>query len=176
MLILLSGPIGAGKTTLCERAAEAARERGVRVAGVLAPAIVEGGTKMGIEAVDLASGERRLLARTDRDLGGMAVGQYSFDDDTFAWMLSLDLEALAGDALVFVDEIGRLELNRGAGLAPLIPRLVQPRRADTVVVVRSDLLDRMAARAAPAAVRTMVLDSAGRDAAWAELVALLLRH
>ena len=83
MLILLSGPIGAGKTTLCERAAAAARERGLRVAGVLAPAIVEDGAKVGIEAVDLASGKRRLLARTDRELGGMAVTIHY--DGTSAW-------------------------------------------------------------------------------------------
>jgi nucleoside-triphosphatase THEP1 len=156
MLILLSGPIGAGKTTLCERAAAAARERGVRVAGVLAPAVVEDGAKVGVEAVDLASGERQLLARTDRELGGMA--------------------ALATDALVFVDEIGRLELHRGAGLASLIPRLIEPRQADTVVVVREDLLDRAVARMAPAAPRTVVLDTTSRDVAWAELEALLFRH
>jgi len=68
MLILLSGPIGSGKTTLCARAAAAARARGIAVAGVLAPAIVQRGAKVGIEAVDLVTGERRLLARADRDL------------------------------------------------------------------------------------------------------------
>ena len=37
MLILVSGPVGSGKTTLCARAAAAACARGVDVSGVLAP-------------------------------------------------------------------------------------------------------------------------------------------
>jgi nucleoside-triphosphatase THEP1 len=175
MLILLSGPIGAGKTTLCTRAAAAARDRGVRVAGVLAPAIVEGGAKVGIEAMDLTSGERKLLARNDRDLGGVRVGQYSFDDEALAWTLSLDEKALDSDVLAFIDEVGRLELDRGLGLAPLIPLLARPRQADTVAVVRGDLIDAMVARVAPAAPRVVTLDPRHRDAAWAELEALLFR-
>jgi nucleoside-triphosphatase THEP1 len=175
MLILLSGPIGAGKTTLCERAVVAARARGLTVAGVLAPAVVEDGKKVGIEASDLVGDERKLLARNDLDLGGVRAGQYSFDDDVLAWVLSLNVEALAGDALTFVDEIGRLELDRGVGLAPLIPLLTKPRQADTVVVVRGDLLDVMVSRLAPAASRVVTLDPAHRDAAWAELEAMLFR-
>jgi nucleoside-triphosphatase THEP1 len=176
MLILLGGPVGVGKTTLCARAAVAARARGWAVAGVLAPAIVEDGKKAGIEAADLANGERRLLARSDCDLGGVRVGQYSFDDEALAWMLSLDVAALAGDALAFVDEIGHLELDHGVGLAPLVPLLAQPRQADTVVVVRGDLLDVMVARTALAAPRVVTLDPTHRDAAWAELEILLFRR
>jgi len=117
----------------------------------------------------------KSLARSDRDLGGVRVGQYSFDDETLAWILSLDEKALDSDALAFIDEIGRLELDHGVGLAPLIPLLAQPRRADTVVVVRGDLLDAMVARVVPAAPYVVTLDPTRRDAAWAELETLLFR-
>ena len=157
MLILFSGPIGAGKTTFCQQLAAAARARGVPVAGVLAPAIAQDGQKVGIEAVDLRSGARRTLARTDRDLGGVRVGPYSFDDQALTWALQRCQEALRGDALAFVDEIGRLELERGEGLAPLLPLLARPRPAHTVVIVRDTLLDELAARVAAAQPRVVTL-------------------
>ena len=150
MLILLYGPISSGKTTFCQQLVAMARARSLPVAGVLTPAIVQDSKKIGIGAVDLCSDETRLLARNDRDLKGRRVGQYSFDDRTLAWMLSLCKDALKKDALVFVDEIGRLELNRGKGLAPLIPLLAQPRRGHTVVIVRDTLLDKLVTYVEPA--------------------------
>ena len=81
--------------------------------------------------------------------------------------------ALASDALVFVDEIGRLELNQGAGLARLIPLLSRPRDGHTVVIVRSTLVDKLAPQVALAKPRTVFLDPQHRDVAWAEMNRLL---
>ena len=173
MLILLSGPVGSGKTTLCQRLVREARERGIQVAGVLAPALVEGGEKTGIQAVDLGGGQVRLLARNDGDLGGVRIGPYTFDDQVLEWVALLCGRALASDALVFVDEIGRLELNQGAGLARLIPLLSRPRDGHTVVIVRSTLVDKLAPQVALAKPRTVFLDPQHRDVAWAEMNRLL---
>ena len=178
MPILLSGPVGSGKTTLCWRSVVVARERGIQVSGVLTPALVEGNRKVGIRAVDLRSGEERLLARNDRDLGGTRVGQYAFDDRTLDWMASLCEDALTGGtltsgALVFVDEIGRLELNRGRGLARLIPLFCQLRNGHTVVLVRDTLLDHLVARIQPVVPRFLFLDAERRAAAWSEMQSLL---
>jgi nucleoside-triphosphatase THEP1 len=179
MLILLSGPIGSGKTTLCQRAAAAARERGIPVTGVLAPALLQHGQKVGIVAEDLYSGETRLLARSDQELGGVRVGRYSFDDGTLQWMASLCERALAagapgGDALVFVDEIGPLELRQAGGLARAILLLARPRRGAAVVVVRDTLLEELLARVAPGVPHVISMDAGCRAAAEQELNELLL--
>ncbi len=176
MLVLLSGPTGSGKTTLCQRLAAVARERGHEVAGVLTPALVKGNVKAGIEAVDLRSGESRLLARVDRDLGGVRVGRYSFCDDTLAWMLARCADALAGDGLVFVDEIGRLELHRGEGLAGVIPILAQPRAGDTVAVVREALLQELRSWVAAALPQVVELDPGRREEAWEMLEGTLFER
>jgi hypothetical protein len=62
MLVLLTGAIGVGKTTLCQHLAAGARARGVAVGGVLAPPVMGQDRKVGISLVDLHSGETRLLA------------------------------------------------------------------------------------------------------------------
>jgi len=55
-----------GKTTVCQAVAGLARRRGYRPGGVITPALYDRyGTKVGFEAVDVGSGERWPLARTD---------------------------------------------------------------------------------------------------------------
>jgi nucleoside-triphosphatase THEP1 len=127
-----------GKTTVCQAVAELARRRGYRPGGVITPAIYacpeqsrrdSHGTKVGFEAVDVGSGERWPLARTDpstssghrRDLGGPQVGPYSFDPAALAKALRvLRRAATAGCDLFVVDEIGPLELEQGQGFAPIL--------------------------------------------------------
>jgi len=191
VLILLSGPVQVGKTTLCLRLVERARERGLRVAGVLTPALMEEGSKVGIQAVELGSGETRLLARVDRDLGGTQVGPYCFDDRALNWMLECCKSALEGrgaEGLVFVDEIGKLELQRGGGLAPLIPLLARPGRVAArwnsgrwnsgpreqivVVIVRDFLLDLLRERLSGVDARVVRVEASFREQAWRELADL----
>jgi nucleoside-triphosphatase THEP1 len=181
VLILLSGPVRAGKTTLCLRLVARARERGWQTGGVLTPALVEAGEKAGIQAVELGSGETRLLARINRDLGGVRVGPYSFDDRVLEWVVrccARDLEGseARGSApqIVFVDEIGKLELNRGGGLAPLIPLLARPLPRPTVVIVRDFLLEALLERFSEQASQIVMVDPACRERAWDALCRLAL--
>jgi nucleoside-triphosphatase THEP1 len=185
MLILLSGPVGSGKTTLCQRLVNLAGRQGFQVGGVLTPAVVRDGIKVGIEAVNLSTGEVRRLSRNNRERarntcapGTTRVGQYVLDDRTLSWAAALCAEALAGanaaapDSLVFVDEIGRLELDRGEGLARLIPLLAQPRDARVIVIVRDTLLDRFLERVRGTECRIVVVDPQCRENAWIEMTRL----
>jgi nucleoside-triphosphatase THEP1 len=150
--------------------------------------------KVGIEAVDLCSGEVRLLARThaldgheDRGVvdpghgaGETRVGLYVMDDSVIEWMASLCEEALttshegAAKSLVFVDEIGRLELNRGGGLARLVPLLAERRARCAIAIVRDSLLDRLVARVQAADPHVVKLDAGCRERAWQEIAQLVL--
>jgi nucleoside-triphosphatase THEP1 len=181
-----------GKTTVCQAVAELARRRGYRPGGVITPALyacpelalsearpefrrrVEGqsrrdshGVKVGFEVVDVGSGERWPLARTDdpstsrrgkrspeqsrrivepsgqrRQLDGPRVGPYSFDPDGLARALRVLREAISAQCdLLVIDEIGPLELEQGEGFAPILDLLPVEAPMHTLIVVRPALLD-----------------------------------
>jgi nucleoside-triphosphatase THEP1 len=138
---LLTGPVGVGKTTVAERVVSLAQRQGLACAGLLAPAMLNRcGQKAGIWGVDVLTGQRRILARTDRDLGGPGVGPYSFDAAALAWAVDIVERAVGACDLVLVDEIGKLELWRDAGLAPVLPRLALGEATRSLVLVRDFLL------------------------------------
>jgi nucleoside-triphosphatase THEP1 len=147
---LLTGSIGVGKTTVAERIVGLARRQGLACGGLLAPAMVNScGQKLGIWGVDAGSGDRRLLARTDRSLDGPKVGAYSFDQEALDWALGT-VEAATGRCdLLVVDEIGKLELWRDIGLAPILPQLAAGEAHRALVLVRAPLLAELQARLAP---------------------------
>ncbi len=151
IVVLLTGEVGAGKSTVCLRLAEAARESGLGVAGILSRPVYDAlGHKVGIEAVDLWSGEARPLASLASPLGPLRCGPYSFDPSAFAWAERVMAEALArGPDLAILDEVGPLELAQGKGFAPLLgPLLAAP--CSVVLVVRrtwrASLEERLAGR------------------------------
>ena len=154
---LLTGPVGVGKTTIAERVVGLARQRGLVCGGLLAPAMLtQCGQKAGIWGVDILSGERRILARTDRDPAGLSpsdpdlpgpnVGAYSFDGAALAWAAGVVEDAVGACDLLVVDEIGKLELWRGTGLAPILPRLASGQVQRSLVLVRDFLLPELQSR------------------------------
>jgi nucleoside-triphosphatase THEP1 len=173
--ILLTGGRGVGKTTVCQAVAELARRLGYRPGGVITPAIYgcseqkdSHEVKVGFEAVDVGSGERWPLARTDsstsrcgeliepsercRELGGPRVGPYGFDPAGLARALGVLRRACSeqgrrvattGCDLLMVDEIGPLELEQGEGFAPILDLLPVQGPTHTLIVVRPALLDQL---------------------------------
>jgi len=144
---LLTGPVGVGKTTVAERVVRLARQQGLACSGLLAPAMVNScGQKIGIWGVDVFVGERRTLACTDRDPGGPTVGPYVFDAAALAWAVAVLEKAIGACDLLVVDEIGKLELWRGIGLAPILPRLASGEVGRALVLVRDSLLAELQGR------------------------------
>lgn len=167
---LLTGPVGVGKTRVAERVVGLARRKGLLCGGLLAPGMMSScGQKAGIWGVDVNTGERRILARTDRNLGGPSVGPYSFDANALAWAAAVIDRALQPAAprpydLVIVDEIGKLELWHGIGLAPVLPKLAAGVAGRSLVLVRDSLLAELQARLAPVEQVVFAVDEENRGA------------
>ncbi len=176
MLFLLTGDVQIGKTRWLERLASELYAEGCEVAGVVAPGVWraagEGGfEKLGIDNVLLPDGERVAFARR-RDL---ARAEGSLDPESqseaaqLAWHISDDAlarvnahfgliaEGMCGGAeegearprLLVVDELGRLELERGCGpvaATELLARGATARFPHALAVVRDWLLPRAVER------------------------------
>ncbi len=161
MNAVLTGRVRIGKTTVCQAVADLARERGYCVRGILTPPILDReGERLGIEVLDLASGERQVLAQIRRsvlepshvlgrnetrlqgDFSGPQVGIYEFDAAALQWGQDVVARAIAvGCDLLIVDEIGRLELQQGSGFNQVLNLLETSVVLRSLLVVRAELLD-----------------------------------
>jgi len=166
MNAILTGPVHIGKSTVCRAVADLALGRGYCVRGILTPPILKrDGQRLGIEGVDLATGERRVLAKrcppsdpqgtgpAERqaacdthaaqetlvgDFSGPRVGVYHFDPEALQWGQETVARAVAvGCDLLIVDEIGRLELEQNRGFSHVL------RLLETSIVLRSLLVVRL---------------------------------
>jgi nucleoside-triphosphatase THEP1 len=148
-LVILTGMPGVGKTTLCQRVVARARRAGVPIRGVLSERRTEQDLVVGLDAIDVASDTRLPLAEIGRPADGPVAGQWHFHATAFTTGLSWCAHACVGDIL-FIDEIGPLELDQHAGWAPLIP-LARDHDGHAVVVVRPALVERFVGIMAPRA-------------------------
>lgn len=144
--VTITGPTGAGKTTLAAAVVECLRARGARVAGILAPGLLEDGRRTGFDIVNLATGERLALARERQVAPGPHArwSRFGFTDEG----LAVGHRALGGDAMgadvIVVDEVGPFELAGGGWAGDL--DALRGGEAALLLVVRESVLEEVRAR------------------------------
>jgi nucleoside-triphosphatase THEP1 len=130
-----------------------------RYQGLLCPRICTAtGNPVGSSARCLATGEEWVLCRSDIELDGPRYGRFSFSSAGLAravdclWGILAPSSEMGGEdnpqspdprPVVVVDEIGPLELELGAGLAPVLPLLAGAGRL--LLVARPSLTARVEA-------------------------------
>lgn len=151
-IILITGPIGSGKTTYCAQRVAVARAGGWDVAGVLSAAHFDGAIKIGIDVVDLRSGERRHLARLRAPASdpratdiGIATQRWVFDTVVLNWGNQVLATSTPCDLLV-VDELGPLEWEQGQGWMTGLVAVDTRAFVTALVVVRPSLVELALAR------------------------------
>lgn len=164
-LWVISGEIGAGKTTLCRALAGLARAAGWDVAGLLSPGVFEAGQKTAIEAEDLRSGARRLLASNEPRAGfDLAFGRWYFDCAVLDWGNHVLAQSAPCD-LLLVDELGPLEMLRGQGFTAAQAALAGGRYRLGIAVVRPALVKTFSALLPPQRIVTPDGASLGKQQA-----------
>jgi nucleoside-triphosphatase THEP1 len=139
VLTFLTGPRGAGKTTLCRDLVAQIYETGSLVGGFICPAVFEDGKKIGIDMLNLASGERRRLGRRAQNGEEATVGCWQLDEGVLAWGNQI-LAGLIHESVIVIDELGPLELEEGYGYQEALHLLDEKRYRSALVVVRPEML------------------------------------
>ena len=135
--LILSGEIGAGKTSVAIHLAAELGEQGVAVGGVLSPRIVQDGATVGYTVRDLATDEERPFAALTPP--GVRVGKFFIVEEGLAFACGAIEHAAEHAQVGFVDEVGRLELA-GGGLASAIRVLLRSATCP-ILLVRSVFVD-----------------------------------
>lgn len=151
-IYIITGEIDTGKTSLCLAAADFYRKVGWQISGITSIGIFHGDKKIGYDAQNLKTLERRLLAvlrRSDAPLSGPETKRWIFDKDAVQWCNEVLSQSSSADLLI-VDEIGPLEFERGDGFIDGIKALDRGLFRLGLVVVRNTLLE-MAQKRWPAA-------------------------
>ncbi len=141
-VLLLCGDVGEGKSHMLQVLTAGLRADGRQVAGILSPAVLQDGRRIGYDLVDIASGRRtelsRITARPGR-AGHPSVGNFTFSPEGLrCGQAALSLQAAAGADVVMVDEVGPWELQ-DQGWAGPIYALTLETEVPMIWVVRSDI-------------------------------------
>jgi len=145
-IIILSGEIGCGKSTICLKVVEKLKATSLDVAGVICPPIFDGQNKTGIDLLDLRSSEMRHLARLNlHDADGIQTHRWIFNEDTLRWGNAL-LGLTTPCNVLIIDELGPLEFDRGLGFTNALTALDAGNFAYALVVIRPSLLEKARSR------------------------------
>jgi nucleoside-triphosphatase THEP1 len=137
VIFIVTGEVGAGKTTFVRRTAEALRERGGKVAGFASERVFENGSLAGYDLVDLANGKRAPWLR--RGIGPDRIGPYAVEAGGLAFARKV-IGGSAPSEFLIIDELGPLELASAGFWPALRPVLDDPAR-EFLFVIRTSCLE-----------------------------------
>ncbi len=145
-VFLITGRRGAGKSGLARELAELLKSSGRSPGGIRADGFWENGRRGGFDLVDLFDGSRVPLCRRGVREKVMAGEFGFFSAGLAAGAAALSTEKLASADVVFIDEIGPLELEEG-GWAPALRAFLDGGGAcPLVLTVREELVEAVCSR------------------------------
>jgi len=135
VVIIITGEIGIGKSTVCGRVIQMARSHGYSCGGV----ITHKEPDASITIEDIQMGQQEKLASTDAIYQGPSTNKYFFNPIGIEFGVQAIMRGSRSDIL-FVDELGHLEL-RGDGFFNVIDLVRTSKIQSLVVVIRKALLE-----------------------------------
>jgi nucleoside-triphosphatase THEP1 len=138
-VIIISGEINSGKTTLMKKNVDKEKRKSQGPTGIIAPGIFKQDLKVGFNVEDISSGKIKLLASVEEKYSvGFSFGRFNFFKEGFEFAKKALLN-FKPKGVVFLDEAGPLELS-GKGYADCLKALLCSNISRLYVSVRKDCL------------------------------------
>jgi iron complex transport system ATP-binding protein len=134
MVIIVTGAIGIGKTTICKKVIEIVRSRRYSCGGI----ITYKGSSEDIVIEDVQTGEIKNFASTSNIYSGPSTAKYFFNPEGIEFGIRAIEKGVTSDVLV-VDELGQLELS-GQGFVKVIEQIAAGKIKNCILVIRKSLL------------------------------------
>ena len=134
MVIIITGAIGIGKTTVCEKVITTARSQGHSCGGV----ITRKARNEDIVIEDVRTGETRVLASTGDIYRGPRTAKYFFNPEGISFGIQA-IDRGTSSNILLVDELGPIEL-RGEGFSGVVEQIASGKIKNCIVVIRKGLL------------------------------------
>lgn len=110
-VVFLAGGIGGGKTAAGLRLLSLLRQAEIPAGGILAPRVMEGDETVGYSIIDVATNTTHAFAGLEPN--DVHVGRYYVSRESIERASKAVLGVCGTCSVVFVDEVGRLELQGG---------------------------------------------------------------
>jgi len=108
MRIFLTGRPGCGKSTLIQRIIDELQKRKIKIAGILTPEIRTSSGRQGFKIIDIASGEKGILAAVYIK-SNYKVSKYGINISDIDRIVEQFEKSLAGADIIIIDEVGKME-------------------------------------------------------------------
>ena len=138
-ITVITGERGAGKSRYCLELLKDLEKEGFSAGGFISPAVYTDGIKTAFYTMDVRTREQRLCGtRTAQDRG--TIGCWRMDVSVLEWGNELLRNSIPCDVL-FIDELGPLEFEKGKGYTEAFPVLKSSGYGRAYVVIRPECLD-----------------------------------
>lgn len=144
--VIVTGPCQSGKSTLLSAFVRLLREKGMKVAGIIAVGLWRNNRRTGFDLLDISDGRKVPLCRRTAD--GISIDGLPFAFDQAGLMAgyeALSVGRCTGADVVIVDEVGVLEL-RGRGWSERLSPMLALDGPVHVWVVRESCLEEVRRR------------------------------
>ncbi len=121
-IIVITGALHSGKSTLVQRLVDTLRSRGYRISGILARGLWQGDIRSGFEVENLTTGASTALAVRQPVTTPEQLAFKFFPEGIEAGMGALSVDICRSADVIAIDEIGKLELT-GGGWASCVDSL-----------------------------------------------------
>lgn len=141
-LIILTGEIQQGKTTLLSRIVDELKLQNIKVRGFLSKVIIEDGKRKGYNLESVEDNQSINLCTTNKDDSRINYGKFYFNKEAFKKGAEIISNSNNSNTdLLIIDEVGPLEIG-GGGWANAISEKTEQTNFPVLMVVRKNLAEK----------------------------------